>query len=538
MDPGPVKILYIDDEKINLTNFKFLFQDDYEIFTAMSAREGLEILKLHEFQIVISDQRMPDITGTEFLSQVALLYPDSIRILLTAYTETADIIDAINIGHVYQYITKPYGEKAVKNVLQKASEIWFLKKSNQELLVQLKEKNEEYEQLNEELKQSNEELYQAKERAEESDRLKTSFLQNMSHEIRTPMNAIMGFSYLLKENLENREKLLMFSEIICGRCNDLLDIINEILDISIIESGLLPANLEECDVHELFGELLVFFNEYKKRVEKGHLSFGLEVSHELNTKILTDKVKLKQILINLITNALKFTDEGLISGGCDIVNNTIRFFVADTGIGIPIEKQEQIFERFIKLDYNQKGNIVGTGLGLSIVKSLVNILGGEISLISASGKGSTFSFSIPYMPVKNGKSTENQPNQPFAGKLMHKRVLVVEDDIYNAAYIREVLIKAGLEVTIAKTGKEAIDTAFTQNFDIILMDINLPDINGYEVTRTLLDKFPYLKIMAQTAYASNDDKLNALQNGCLDYISKPIKKELLLEKIENLLLPE
>lgn len=248
----------------------------------------------------------------------------------------------------------------------------------------------------EEQKEFEKELILEKEKAEESDRLKTAFLQNMSHEIRTPMNAIIGFSEILSNHFNNKEKLEKFSKIIQQRSCDLLDIINDILDISKIESGHLPVNLEECNLTELFGELNTFFIEYQRRLDKQHLKLNiLPVSQLLNCTILTDKVKLKQIFINLITNAFKFTEEGMIEIGCKPDgNNKILFYVSDTGIGIPIDKQKTVFDRFIQLNQNPKRNLGGTGLGLPIVKGLVNLLGGKIYLKSEPGVGSTFSFSI------------------------------------------------------------------------------------------------------------------------------------------------
>jgi PAS domain S-box-containing protein len=234
-------------------------------------------------------------------------------------------------------------------------------------------------------------------KAEESNRFKTAFLQNMSHEIRTPMNAIMGFSSLIVENFNNKPKLEKFSEIIYQRCNDLLDIINDILDVSKIESGQMPVHLEECNLSILFNELQTFFLEYQLKQEKQHIQFSLNILHAPEDLIIiTDKVKLKQILINLISNAFKFTESGKIEGGCKIDDNSnLLFYISDTGIGIPHDKQKAIFDRFCQLNQNVKKKSGGTGLGLSIVKGLIDLLGGEIFLESEPYKGSTFYFTLP-----------------------------------------------------------------------------------------------------------------------------------------------
>jgi len=399
----------------------------------------------------------------------------------------------------------------------------------------LKEKNQEYLQINEELNQLNEELQISKEHAEESDRLKTAFLQNMSHEIRTPMNAIMGFSGLLKEQYSDKNKLEKFSEIICQRSSDLLDIINDILDIAKIESGQLPVHMEECNIHELLTELTNFFTEYKKRIGKEQISFSLQAScYQEANSIFTDKVKLKQIFINLITNAFKFTEEGKIEGGCRIdENHNLVFYVSDTGIGIPADKHHVIFERFSQLSDVSKKNVGGTGLGLSIVKGLVNLLGGEIILESEPGKGSCFIFTIDYKilhPLNQEASSVEIPDEKiFSGKT----ILIVEDDLYNAEYLKEVLSNQGFHILIAETGEEAIEISLAQSLELILMDVRLPGMDGYEATRQIHHRKPGLKIIAQTAYASPDEKQKALHAGCIDYLSKPVKRELLLALINK-----
>lgn len=245
-------------------------------------------------------------------------------------------------------------------------------------------------------KRAEQELVLAKEKAEESDRLKTAFLQNMSHEIRTPMNAIMGFSELLVKYYNNKPKLERFAEIITQRSKDLLDIINDVLDIAKIESGQLTVTIDDCDLNELFTELTAFFLENQKRLGKENIKFVMQCSDNVTSKIIrTDKVKLKQIFINLIGNAFKFTEFGEIEAGCRLdKNQNLVFYVRDTGVGIPIEKQKEIFERFAQLNHSSARSFGGTGLGLPIVKGLVNLLGGEIKLKSEAGEGSEFLFRI------------------------------------------------------------------------------------------------------------------------------------------------
>ncbi len=353
-------------------------------------------------------------------------------------------------------------------------------------------------------KQVEEALIKSKEKAEESDRLKTAFLQNMSHEIRTPMNAIMGFSSLLVDNYNNKAKLEQFSEIIKQRSKDLLEIINDILDISKIESGQLTVSKEYCNLNELFAELNAFFQEYQKRSGKEQIKFNLVPPSDPSANaIVTDKIKLRQIFINLISNSFKFTETGEIEGGCKLdENQRLVFYVSDTGLGIPRDKQEIVFDRFAQLNMSSSKLMGGTGLGLSIVKGLVELLGGEIWLESEIEKGTTFYFSIPFIKAQASNpeqvAIEESPEYNFTGKT----ILVVEDDHYNTTYIKEILSSTGIKILQTEYGSEAVQMASLQSPDIVLMDIRLPDINGHEAVRQIKHYIPGLSIIAQTAYAA------------------------------------
>ena len=397
----------------------------------------------------------------------------------------------------------------------------------------LEDRNCEIEAQNEELSQINDELIFAKEKAVESDRFKTAFLQNMSHEIRTPMTAIIGFSEFLVQNYNNKSNLEKFSEIINRRCHDLLKIINDILDIAKIESGKLPVNIEKCNINAVFDELRLFFTEHQKKLNKQHIAFNLKTTCDpsyLNIEI--DDVKLKQIFINLLSNAFKFTDSGTIEGGCMMdTHNNLLFYVSDTGFGIPPEKQKFVFERFMQL--NQKPNRLfgGTGLGLSIVKGLVDLLDGKIWMESELNKGTTFYFTLSYKLVdaKDMKTKKVKSVKDFI--YTNTTVLIVEDDVNNAEYLKLILTAVGLTTMHSFTGKEAITMSTSQNIDIVLMDINLPDMTGFEAIKEIKQYKPDLKIIAQTAYASTEDQQKVIEAGCVDYISKPYNRNLLLSMI-------
>lgn len=399
----------------------------------------------------------------------------------------------------------------------------------------LKEKSEEIEAQNEEYKQINSELLIAKAKAEENDRLKTAFLQNMSHEIRTPMNAIMGFSELLPANFHNQAKLERFTQIINQRCRDLLDLINELLDISKIESGQLPIYYEDFKLNDLFAELQNFFTEHQKRLNKEHVGFTIKgLSDTGNLSVSTDKVKLKQIFINLIGNAFKFTESGQITAGCQYnAKGRLQFFVKDTGIGIPADKHQFIFERFTQLCHENRQQYGGTGLGLPIVKGLVELLDGTITLNSSPGQGSSFYFEIAYDEVAQEGIPTTQANAKSGYNFNGRSVLIVEDDKYNSDYLHEILTEIGINTQRAFYGQEAYEMATTHQYDIVLMDIGLPDTNGLEITQNILKQKPSQKVIAQTAFAATSDKQKAFEHGCIDYLSKPIKRNDLLELLSK-----
>lgn len=365
----------------------------------------------------------------------------------------------------------------------------------------------------------------AEQKAIQSDRLKTAFLQNISHEIRTPMNGIIGFSGLMADEDLSEEQRSQYLEMIVGSSNRLLKIVNEVLDISMIETGNISAREEAVNLNELLDE--VYYSH--QTVIRNEISFTFKKGlADTSAIILTDETKIRQILDNLLDNAIKFTTKGLIKFGYILNNNELEFFVEDTGIGIPPELHDNIFDRFHKAEKDTTSFYDGLGLGLSICKGNLELLKGKIWVESAPNMGSSFYFSIPYKPVIEKESAGIAENNNFS-RLSNFSLLVVEDEEINYNYIKEILKGSGIELFHAVTGEEAVEYCRkNERISMVLMDIRLPEMNGYEATRLIRAIRPGLPVIAQSALALNHEREKALNAGCSDYISKPFRKDQLI----------
>lgn len=374
-------------------------------------------------------------------------------------------------------------------------------------------------------------LIHAKEKAEESDKLKTAFLQNMSHEIRTPMNGIIGFSEMLALPTLSNEKREYYAGIVIKSSTQLLNIVNDILDISRIETGKIEIIEETVSVNEIISELYSFF-----KPQAVHKSLSFYPSNGLKDEdclIRTDQTRFKQILTNLLNNAFKFTESGSILFGYTEEPGKLLFYVEDSGIGIAPEAQDKIFERFRQANTEITYRYGGTGLGLAISKKLTELLGGEMWVKSESGKGSTFFFTLPFNRIQEPKSVA-QGFTATEGLSETVTILIAEDEEVNYLYLSEILSKTTAKLIHAWNGREVVEkVANHPEVDIVLMDIKLPILNGYEATRQIKQIRPELPVIAQTAYAMKNDKEAALQAGCDDYLAKPIVKDALLSMIEK-----
>lgn len=375
-----------------------------------------------------------------------------------------------------------------------------------------------------------------RETAEKSDRLKSAFLSNMSHEIRTPMNAIIAFSNFLRNPDISHSQREEYINYIQSSGQSLLNLINDIIDISKIEAKQINIQKISCSINPILEELYTLFEETRKNKGCAGLQIVLIKKFE-NTNLIinTDPYRIKQILSNLLHNALKFTESGSIEFGYEIKENSVDFFVKDTGIGIPEEKLEFIFQRFGKLEYSGK-NKGGTGLGLAISQNLAKLLDGKLTVESTLGKGSTFHLTIPFNKDQQA-SVKNQTPEYIEKKFYNwenKKVLVAEDEDLNFKVIQIALQNTNAEIIRANDGYEAIEIVLSNpDINLILMDIQMPHMDGYEALTRIKQINYQLPIIAQTAFAMIEEKDSCLRIGFNDYISKPIKIPELLMKMDK-----
>lgn len=393
----------------------------------------------------------------------------------------------------------------------------------------------------EERKKIEEELIKAKNKAEESDRLKSAFLANMSHEIRTPMNGILGFANLLNEKETTPLQRRDYAEIINQNSNILLKIIDDILDIAKIEAGQLKIVERPCYLDQLmYDQYLLFKTLVEKREDKSlHLNLKLP-EFKIENQIIADQARLSQVLSNLLSNAVKFTDKGQIEFGYILESpEQLKFFVKDTGIGLSPDKFDMIFDRFRQADESRARRYGGTGLGLTISSNLVWLMGGNIWVESELGKGSVFYFTIPYKPYQERVLYSAMPTSESNSLLFDwkdKLILIAEDEIINYQYLYELLKTTNATIIHARNGKEAIDLCKENDkIDLVLMDIKMPEVNGYIATREIKKIRPNLPVIAQTAYAMEEEISQCKEAGCDEYISKPINSHKLLQLINNFL---
>jgi signal transduction histidine kinase/CheY-like chemotaxis protein len=380
------------------------------------------------------------------------------------------------------------------------------------------------------------ELINAKIKAEEGDRLKSSFLANLSHEIRTPMNAINGFTELIINTKISKSEEVDYLNIIEKSGKNLVSIIDDLIEMSKIESNQLTPNHEVINLESCINEL---YETVKITIKNKNIDFRLiksKTSSEFN--IITDEIKLKQVIINLLTNAIKFTEKGSVTLGFEIDENNklIHFTVKDTGLGIDENNHKNIFDRFRRVDSDISIKVGGLGLGLAISKAYIDLLNGTISLSSKIGEGSTFYFSIPLVYAITENIVVKHVNNNEINKTKEQIILIAEDDNINFLLFQKMMQNNNYKIIRAINGQEAVDICINNpNIDLVLMDIKMPIMTGFEALEQIRPIRPDLPIIAQTAYSSSEDKIKIEEAGFNGYITKPLNRENLFELINTFL---
>ncbi|MFN3968515.1 ATP-binding protein [Flavobacterium sp.] len=414
-----------------------------------------------------------------------------------------------------------------------------LETGNKKAIKLLKESNGEFSYIGNLFEENNNqklELITAKIKAEESDRLKSSFLANLSHEIRTPMNAINGFTDLILNTDINETEKLEYLNVIEKSGKNLVSIIDDLIEMSKIDSNQIAPNYTLVNLESCVNEL---YETIKVTIQNKDIEFILiKSSLPAEFNIVTDDIKLKQVIINLLTNAIKFTDVGMVTFGYEIdeKNQLIHFTVRDTGLGIDAEEHKNIFDRFKRVDSDVSIKVGGLGLGLAISKAYVELLGGSISLESKVGEGSTFYFSIPLKYAKMENISVRPINNLEVSKSEDKLILIAEDDNINFLLFQKMMQNKNYQIIRAINGQEAVEICLNNpNIDLVLMDIKMPIMTGFEAIERIQPMRPTLPIIAQTAYSSSEDKAKIEEAGFTDYITKPLNRERLFDLLTTYL---
>jgi signal transduction histidine kinase len=594
MNSAPDKnILLIEDNPGDIRLMKEMLKKisffEHPLLVAENLKDGCELIKENNIILILLDLNLPDSTGKQTFDTVIDLTKDIPVVLVSGVNDSELSMELIKKGAqdfiIKQDLNHTLLQKTIQfALLRKQTEV-ELKESSEKLVIKNKElafqneekekraaelaiankelafQNEEKEKraaelviANKELAFQNEEkekraaeLVIAKMNAEESNRLKSAFLANMSHEIRTPMNGILGFAELLKDTKLKHNDQQEYIKIIEESGKRLLNIINDIIDVSKIEVGLMKTYIKESNINKQIEYIYTFF---KPELEaKGMQLFFKNALPEKEAYIKTDREKLFAILSNLVKNAIKYSNEGSIEFGYVLKtgsdstiqsqNKELEFFVKDTGIGIPKKRQEAIFERFIQGDVEDIHAKQGAGLGLTISKSHVEMLGGKIWLESEEGKGSTFYFTIPYNKILDEKKVAEKVviDKEIANHEKKMKILIAEDDLISKLFINKAIQPFSKEIINVSNGVDAVAACLNnKDIDLVLMDIKMPIMEGYEASREIRQFNKDVIIIAQTAYGLSGDKDKSLNAGFTDYITKPINKselESLMKKYFN-----
>ncbi len=527
------KILIVDDQASNIKAMSSSIQEldiDVDIISADSGNMALSLLLDHKFALVMLDVQMPGMDGFE-VAELMRSHADTSKIPIIFVT--AGAVDQKQMFKGYEagavdFLNKPYDPHVLASKVKIFVELDQQKQIQDEYIQKIQEQSETMKKL--------------KDTAEAASRAKTDFLANISHEIRTPLGSILGFSKLLKTKNPNYKEREEYIEIIDRSGKVLLGIINDVLDLSKIEAGRIDVEKVNFILKDLLKDIENLFQ--LKASDKG-LKLNLSMKEGTPTRITSDPIRFKQILTNLLTNAIKFTKKGTVKVvvSFDQVGTTkeplLRVDVIDSGIGIDAEVESKLFNAFTQADSSITRRFGGTGLGLKISRQLAEALGGDLKLLASNpGKGSTFSarinphpFSMDKIITSKTEKVEEKNLHSTQGKLMGVDVLYVDDGVENRRLVEITLTQLGANITTANDGKEGIEKVESGNFDIVLMDIQMPVMDGFEAVEILRKSNFNKPIIALTAFAFSEEKERFLKSGFSDHVSKPIDITELAEKI-------
>lgn len=521
MKPIVQTVLFVDDEEYVLRSLKRICRnEDFQVLTAGSGSEALKLLENESVDLIVSDLRMPGMDGSELLATVSEIYPDIPRVLLSGNADLPSVIKTVNEGQLAYYFQKPWDDDAVRLTLRTLLQQKKLEEAELALTQKIQEQNEQLIELNETLERQSKTLLREAE-------IKSRFFSTMSHEIRTPLNGMLGVLQILNEDgiaTENHEHLV---KTCLSTATDLKRIADDVLDYSKLESNNMV--LESVAFKPL--DILTSLEDLMRpmAVKKG-LEFTIDAK-EINDLMLEgDPVRIRQIISNLVSNAIKYTSTGSVRVQMTYSNGTLEVSVADTGIGISPDRRKYLFKEFQMLDPAHNRQFGGTGLGLSIVKRLVDQMDGRISVSSHSGSGSEFSVRLPL------SSSVVAPEFVEQISLEGKHFLVADDNEPNRLIIESSLERQGAKVTSCESGLAAISVLQTSSlaFDAILLDINMPELDGVETQQIIReDQLANCPIYAITAQIDEESVIRFKDCGFNAVLTKPIDLKHLVKVLSS-----
>ncbi|AWB65375.1 hypothetical protein C2869_02485 [Saccharobesus litoralis] len=554
-----INLLLVDDEVEVLKALRRVFRNKkYQVFTAESGADGLDILEQYPIDVVISDVRMPKMSGADFLTQVYQRWPQTKRLVLTGHADIEDTLRLVNDCDLFRYFHKPWHKDDIKNAVEQAAEQKRLTEENQQLQAITQEQNQKLITLNEQLDQHlqtrteqlnvtterlndelkvEQELRQARIAADKANEAKSRFLATMSHEIRSPLNSIIVMNNLLMESGLDEEQQ-QHAKLAHQAGQLLLSLVNDILDFSKIESGELSLDPQWFNMAALAKSTADILST---QAELKNIRLNCNIDSNVQGLFKGDQVRIKQILINVLSNAVKFTEHGYVALNVfrEEPTDNLVLQIEDSGIGIDADQQDRIFNEFVQVEDNANRRFGGTGLGLSIVKRLVMKMGGAIKLLSTPNLGSTFIITLPldYKAITHSPKVA-QPIDPTikqdTARWRGVDLLLVEDSPANVAVIQALLKKYAFKIDVAHDGEQAINKAQSKQYQAILMDLSMPKMDGIAATEWLRanDNInQHTPIIAMTANAFVEDKIRCFQAGMNDYLSKPINIDAFLASL-------